>query len=341
MPFLKHNDDGSARKALAIPESWREMEETVRETVFEARDAARAGGELRQFYLDLRTASAELFKLGDQQNVEYSVPRMGEAYALWYHMRRVANAYDALQAFTAEIRAAFWSSKPWRVLDVGSGTGAVEMALTRWLVDHDAEAETDPFGTCTVTCIEPSAEMAAVSRALLDRFARRLDRDLDVEVHTCALEDWVPENGQEFDLIVFSTTFDYLTGEARRSMKRTVTELVGRHLTDWGVVLFIVPKGEGSDPQSKWSFVQELREELKIKGGLSWRRRDEAASPLAPSDAVQKVVLDARERLYAEARALSPPVSLYRCEPASMSEREQPRYCNDVFPFALRLMPKT
>ncbi len=104
-----------------MSQAWVEMEEVVAEAVLAERNRAEEHGELGAFFTDLKEASSDLFKLGGRENVDYSLARMGEAYALWYHMRRAANAYDALRSFADCLKPAFWQ-KTWRVLDTGSGT---------------------------------------------------------------------------------------------------------------------------------------------------------------------------------------------------------------------------
>jgi SAM-dependent methyltransferase len=82
---------------------------------------------------------------------------------------------------------------PWRVLEIGCGTGQATVPLAER--GH------------RVVAVELGAEMAAVARRNLERFAR-------VEVVTAAFEDW-PLPAEPFDLVVSATAFHWIDPAVR------------------------------------------------------------------------------------------------------------------------------
>ncbi len=209
----------------------------------------------------------------------------------------------------------------------------------RWLADNEARAEGDPFATCEIVSVEPSESMRRMADAILDGLARQMGKGgISRESYGVGIEE-LALPAEKFDLIVFSTMFDYLDGRRREEMIRNVTNLVDQHLGVWGLVLFIVPKQNDGEPESKWSFVQQLGEELARRPGFRWCRPQIGEGLQPPNDGVQHPLQELRARLYDEALRPTISVQLYPKDPQQVLDEYKPHYAADVYPLALRRTP--
>lgn len=192
-------------------------------------------------------------------HVNYNMPRMGEAYALWYHMLRVENIYMALaRAYGDDL-----PSGRVRMLDLGSGTGAGAMALGH-LVGQRSWAEGE--GTVvSVSCVEGAAPM----RGMANRILRHFRNTLGVSEQ---LFDWNHEiariqeaaklpSARKFDLILFSYTFWVMSGTMADAF-RTLSVRIAHHLAPGGLVCFLTPW----KPPQKRKFIDGICEQLGERG---------------------------------------------------------------------------
>ncbi|HEX2079705.1 MAG TPA: class I SAM-dependent methyltransferase [Longimicrobium sp.] len=310
------------------------MERVVSEVVLDSCRSAEQAGRLAEFYTNLRIAADELYNLGARENVDYGLERIGEAYALWYHMRRVASVYQALETLREDLKRALWDDREWRVLDVGSGTCAAAMAIMRWLADNEEGA--DLVSTCSVLAIEPSHSMRRIGDGIVARFGTAIGREFDrYDVLPHTLQEAPIDGERKFDLIIFSTTFDFLTGRAREEMMKSVVRLVEQHLAVWGTVLFIVPVG-GPDENSKWDFVQELGDRVRTVPQVSWCTVGDLVE--LPAEGVQQALENVRGAFNRGAAALGQP-PVFPTGAGVPGDERKPRYLADVRPRALRRKP--
>lgn len=243
------------------------LETVVADTVWAERNHAEQQGSLAQFHQELQAASEELKKLSRGENVSYDLPRMGEAYALWYHMRRVSQIYEALEKFpqvAAPLKKG-WAD-PWRVLDIGAGTGAGVMAMSHWANDLDGA---DAVGRTVVDCLEPAAPMRTLGSAVVTQMAETGEPVVEARWLNAGLDDDADFDAAGYHLILCSTTFDYLEeGTWDRDIREIVSFLHAR-LKPGGCVVFLAPN-RGYDAKSKKQgpkvrFVKKLISEASFK----------------------------------------------------------------------------
>lgn len=275
---------------MPIPDDVRHQLETiVADAVWAERDHAEQQGVLQQFHEELHAASEELKKLSRGENVDYDLPRMGEAYALWYHMRRVSQMYEVLEKFPqiATSLERGWAS-PWRVLDVGAGTGAGMMGLSAWV---SQTLPPDALHRVSFDCLEPSRQMISAGENIIGKMQK-----VGITIaQTRWLQGGIGATGDhaldKYDLMLCSTTFDYLEDSAWDPNIDEIKRFLASHLKPGGCVVFLVPnRGFANGQQGpKVRFVERL---ISAAGLKSYKWND-----VSPHNGVQKQIVAMRMRL--------------------------------------------
>ncbi|HEY7768120.1 MAG TPA: hypothetical protein VIB55_08060 [Longimicrobium sp.] len=269
------------------------LETTVANAVWAERNQSERQGTLTPFHQELRDASEELKKLSRGVNVDYDLPRMGEAYALWYHMRRVSQMYEALEKFpqVATPLEKGWAD-PWRVLDVGAGTGAGAMGLSAWT------SQAFPPGfvqRITVDCLEPSRHMISAGENIMAQMHQSglpIAQTRWLQGGIGAAADYATDG---YHLILCSTTFDYLEERDWDGKIGEIMDFFNERLRPGGCVVFLAPNRGFDEGQQgpKVRFVEELISAAGLKS-YNW-------SDVASYKGVQTEVLEMRTRLTRDA----------------------------------------
>lgn len=271
------------------------LETVVADTVWAERNLAEQQGTLTLFHKELRDASEELKKLSRGGNVNYDLPRVGEAYALWYHMRRVSQIYEALEKFpqVATPLEKGWADT-WSVLDIGAGTGAGAMGLSAWI------SQALPAGCLqriTVDCLEPSRQMISAGENIVAQMQQSglpIGQTRWLQGGIGGAADYAPDR---YHLILCSTTFDYLE---ENDWDRSIGEIVGflhQCLRPGGCVVFLAPNRGYDASQNQQGPKVRFVEQLIAEAGLKQYRRDDASS----HKGVQKQIVAMRMRLSQDA----------------------------------------
>lgn len=284
------------------PLTWHDLEQIVADSVIRDSyaDADTPGKQVR-YLRELARANDALRGLSAGRNVDYGLRRMGEAYALWYHMRRVANLYQILSGFEEDLVRSSPSGQ-WRILDVGSGTGAGSMAFAVWMYTRGFSLGRNV--QTRVLCIEPEDSMLEMADFILRRTAertrcvlplmrmRRDERTLTAAARLPGIE--------VFEVVLFSTTFDYMDDPAQRQAEIAgVRTVLDRVLPD-GLAFFLVPRVE-----AKRTLMGEIAADLVSSG--AWKRLSRAPDvPRTwPDDGdMQQVVARTRSFLHGEGARL-------------------------------------
>jgi SAM-dependent methyltransferase len=261
---------------------------------------------------------------------------MGEAYALWYHMRRVAQLYELFERCPGAFKPLEWADRTWRMLDVGAGTGAGAMAVAQWLRDDMEARFPGTLERASVTCLEPARPMLETGDRIAAVLAERFPRGVKQDWRMGALEE-EHDLDDPYDVILFSTTFDYVEAVREDELLDEVLRFVDRHLAPGGSVLALAPNAgyDGVNAGPKIRFARRIFAALGENGFREYRKED----PAEPPAAVQALIQRERCRLYDEAASLSPPVQLYPRHPESFSEASQPQYRRDAFSYG-RWLPR-
>jgi SAM-dependent methyltransferase len=310
---------------------WHDLEQIVSDAVIDDSYAdADTPGKQTRYLRELARANAELRGLSAGRNADYGLPRMGEAYALWYHMRRVANLYQILSGFEEDLVRSSPSGQ-WRILDVGSGTGAGSMAFAVWMFTRGFSL--GRHVQTRVLCVEPENPMLEMADFILRRTAERTrcelpllrmrkdERTLNAAARLPAVE--------VFEVVLFSTTFDYLDDPAQRESEIASVRTVLDRVIEDGLAFFLVPRVE-----AKRTLMAEIAAALVSSGG--WKRMSRATDvPRTwPDDGdVQTVIRDARTHFHREGERLGlrPPVF-----PPLREDALGPTYRNDVEAWVFR-----
>jgi SAM-dependent methyltransferase len=311
-------------------EHLRELERLVADSVRAVRDEAERAGELPRFHAELKSAVDSLRGLAEARDCDYDLPFMGEAYALWYHMRRVSQLYNVFDKYSTAFRPLEWD-RPWRMLDVGAGTGAGGMALARWILDRKEQDFPGALRRASVTCLEPALPML-VSGQRIAQLA--VDHELPA-----VLTDWrhggvgndAVLGDDTFDVILFSTTFDYFDEADKATEQDRVVDFVRARLAPRGSILFLVPNAGYKDGVSgpKIRFVTELLRKLEPEGFTQYGVRPEPGAHLG----LQEEILRVRCDFFDEAFTINPLIALDRARTDELPDKEQPRYTTDTFSY--------
>ncbi len=188
------------------------------------------------FLTGIRDAKSEMMNLNAGGNTDYSLPHMGEAYAIYYHMQRADNIFLALSKINESIEF----PAIMKALDIGSGTGGGSTAISYWLGQYGTSLVQKEATVYGVEKAEPMSKMAAsldhrLRQRLQDKRVRLLSYPLS-KTQT-AIEQLADEI---FDLIIFSYTFDVYDPSKHGEIMSRVLRLT-RKLNSNGVALFLVP----------------------------------------------------------------------------------------------------
>lgn len=286
---------------------WSGLEELVASEVRSIYAELENAVEQKRFLRQLRAADQELLKLSKGHSVDYSLDRVGEAYALKYHLSRADNVAVTLR----EIHNVRAFSGQVRVLDIGSGTGCGAMALGYWALRNlDLQGE----DRVHVYCVEPAVLMRRMAFKVLRPFHDRIMKCLGLEPgaseppfhwHPCraiTMEEatWLA-NTEQFDLILFSYTFSAQDSEVWRTTMQTVVQIV-EHLSEKGVACFLTPR-----IASKQELMDRVADQLSTAG---FSRQDLPVVKGLRGATVQKrpqEVIDVRREFNEECRRLSIP----------------------------------
>ena len=305
--------------------TWTDLESLVAEALIEDSYGDFDSDVVRRRYLhELKVANEQLLRLSAGLDVDYSLPRIGEAYALWYHMRRVANVFEAFSWFEEDLLRLSPSGQ-WRVIDIGAGTGAGSMALAAWM--HSRSFSTARKAQTRVVTIEREGAMLEAADFILRRVARTLGNELPLlglPKNVRRLSDVVHLPAYEvYEVALFSTTFDHLTaGALRDEAIGGILAVLERLLPD-GLAFFLVPETE-----TKLSFFREVQESLRERGGWTRLRKDMPAGLQVPAPGtVQQEIAKARSYFHRQGLQLGLPSGIF---PPQREREYPPVYRNDV-----------
>lgn len=305
--------------------TWADLESLVAEALIgDSYGDFETDGTRLRYLRELKAANEQLLRLSAGLDVDYSLPRIGEAYALWYHMRRVANVFEAFSCFEEDLLRSSPSGQ-WRVIDIGAGTGAGSMALAAWMCFRGFS--TARSVQTRVVAIEREGAMLEAADFILRRVARALGTELPLlrfPKGVRRLADAVHLPAYEvYEVALFSTTFDHLPPGAQRNEAIGAILAVLDRLLPHGLAFFLVPETE-----SKLSFFRELQEALRSRGGWTRLRKTEPASPPVPAaGTVQQVIADARSFFHHEGARLGLSSAIF---PPQREREHPPVYRNDV-----------
>jgi SAM-dependent methyltransferase len=197
------------------------------------------------------------------QNPDYDLPLIGDAYCLKYHLLRMDNLTTALD----HVHKAhpLLQSPESAVLDMCSGTGGSAMAIARWVaINLPLES-----ATVAITSSEPVAHIRATAKRLVPIL---LDKLFDTPPFPISIRfaDKTIAAGAErcrnkkapfFDLIVFSYA---LWKQSAEEWNATTSDIlsIAETLKPDGVLLFLTPKS----PIEKVRFMGHLTSALKGHG---------------------------------------------------------------------------
>lgn len=219
----------------------------------------------QQFTDEFGTAYNHLRDLN--KNPNYTLPLIGEAYCLKYHLLRMDNVSVALSYI--HYAHQILQTPEARVLDVGGGTGGSTMAFIRWASSAVNLTSTN----ISVTCAEPSDSMRTVAYRLIPSLRDYLsttiadfrNAPITGEILNASLEDCAEKCRKTakpvFDLIIFSYA---LWKQPADEWPKTVSLIfdIARTLKPGGVLMFLSPKS----PLEKVRFMEHLTAQLKAQG---------------------------------------------------------------------------
>lgn len=260
--------------------TWTDLEVIVADTVLKRYSSLRSDERRRDFCEDIGLAYSQLCKTlrlkdksyeynasrvsSDRENnkADYSMARIGEAYALQYHLHNADNIYTAL----SQIRLNPVLPANTRILDVGSGTGSGAMAIAYWIAKNCSNLP----DSVSIEGVEPAKPMRAVASILLNDFYKSLKKTLDPASQTfpfqwqhstaTSLDNCVqlPEE-VVYDLALFSHTFHLHEPDER---KQQVVE-VAKRVKPGGVIAFLIP-----NILDKKHFINVLGMRLERQGNM-------------------------------------------------------------------------
>jgi SAM-dependent methyltransferase len=280
---------------------WGDLEEEVASVVRRRYEELADTGARRRFLQEIQRADWDLRLLArgidlnrPAPEVNYATSRMGEAYALRYHLPHADNAAVLMDEFSflaratgagyfrrlgyllgqwLPIRRLHRADRRVRMLDIGAGTGAGAMAL--WF---DAHAFRVSYGVTdlqvTAVGVEPAKPMRAMADDILGVLQERLAdaEGLDAETARAVYAwEYAPaDNLQElyrlpvernFDLILFSYTFG---PEHIKNSEHTLADVRGiaGRLHCGGSLLFLTPKR----PVEKIKLMERIAQTLRDAG---------------------------------------------------------------------------
>ena len=231
--------------------NWNDLENIVAASVKELYNQLDDTTKI-SFLTDLQKASDELWKLSKGFNVDYDLRRMGEAYALYYHMRNAERIYIALDQITQKLSL----PSQMKILDIGSGTCSGAMAVLFWMYQkHWGRLENAKLDFALV---EKASPMREVANYILDVLRSHLNLTENEFIWNHRINDLLSASrlpsDRKFDLIRFAYTFWYQDHTQWDNPKRYVLN-IAKHLNPGGIILFLTPT-------KKIDFINSLKNEL-------------------------------------------------------------------------------
>ncbi|MFN2455823.1 MAG: class I SAM-dependent methyltransferase [Pyrinomonadaceae bacterium] len=208
------------------------------------------------FLTGIRDAKSEMMNLNAGGNTDYSLPYMGEAYAIYYHMQRADNIFLALSKINESIEM----PAIMKALDIGSGTGGGLTAISYWLQrcgNPLAQKEATVYG------VEKAEPMSGIATSLGRRLQKRLqNKSMRLLSYPLSKTQTAIEqlDDEMFDLAIFSYTFDVYDLSKHGEVMSRVLRLT-RKLNSNGVALFLVP-----NTSVKIEFMQKMVSFLEEMG---------------------------------------------------------------------------
>ena len=203
------------------------------------------------FLYDLKCCEQESFNLVQGRDLCYDRPSIGLSYSLWYLARRINTSVNLLiDLFIESIE----DNKPIEVLDLGAGTGAIQLTLALLKIGAEELGYKTPF--IKVVNIDISPFMLQYNRdflwpCLVNQYERLNNFDIEYSVNSWTSED-------EFEtctpIIIASYLFDH--SENRKDILKTFRQLVQNYGPEKVILL------TSSQPQ-KIGFLKAVSEELR------------------------------------------------------------------------------
>ena len=203
------------------------------------------------FYYDLKCCEQESFNLVQGLDLCYDRPSIGLSYSLWYLARRINTSINLLiDLFVESIK----DEKPIEVLDLGAGTGAIQLTLGLLKLGANELGYQSPF--IKVVNIDISPFMLQYNRDHLwpsfkNQFGRIHDFSIEYSVNSWTSED-------EFEtctpIIIASYLFDH--NENRTDISKAFRQLVHKYSPEKVILLT-------SSQTQKIEFLNSIADELK------------------------------------------------------------------------------
>lgn len=268
---------------------WITLEGLVADVVLEQYSRRKTAKTQAQYLGYLHDAAKELYLLGDGRRVNYDLPCIGTAYALWYHMRRSENIVHALED-THRVTPLPTTLK---ILDVGSGTGSAIIGALYWAALHKQQVGREL--NIEIYGVEPSTGM----RSVADRIMQRVHRDygtyqISFRTHPAPTLTDLRRMPLEptFDVILYSYTFDPIK-PSEHSDVWADTLSVANALKQDGRMLFLTPQVD-----AKLNFRDSLVQQFRRKG---YGRRSLNRNRNVSSAREQPMIGRVRDLLHADA----------------------------------------
>ena len=217
---------------------WLNLEHIVASTIERRYAQLPHNTDKTNFLTNLQKASSELWKLSRGYNVNYALSQMGDAYALYYHMRNTERIYIALDQIMQKVSL----PSQIKVLDVGSGTGSGAMAMAFWMYEkywnHLKNAKLD------VAMAEKALPMRDVAECVLNNFRHYVELSEEEFTWNHKINDMLSASrlpdDRTFDVILFCYTFWYQESIQWEKSKNYVLN-IAKHLNPGGIMLFLTP----------------------------------------------------------------------------------------------------
>src|SRR5205085_7602384 len=146
---------------------WTEIETVIVSELKGRYESIKGDLQKADFLSGIYAAKNEMLKLNAGENVDYCLPFMGEAYAIYYHMQRADNIFLAL----SRISKTHPIPSTLQVLDIGSGTGSGATAVSYFVRQSGTVSSRR---TVTVYGVERAEPMSKMAGSLIHRLRRQM-----------------------------------------------------------------------------------------------------------------------------------------------------------------------